>query len=77
MAPRFIRQKATIYDKDLKEIKTCKYNPKDYDGNGDASDPDNTEVPNPGNYYDASQIATSADKNMLSCQVSRPIPTNM
>ena len=54
-------KKATIYDKDLKEIKTCKYNPKDYDGNGDASDPDNTEVPNPGNYYDASQIATSAD----------------
>lgn len=43
--------RATIYDKDLKEIKTCKYNPDDYDG----------DVPNPGNYYDASQIATSAD----------------
>lgn len=54
-------KRATIYDKDLKEIKTCKYNPEDYDGNGDASNPDNTEVPNPGNYYDASQIATSAD----------------
>ena len=23
--------RATIYDKDLKEIKTCKYNPEDYD----------------------------------------------
>ena len=24
--------RATIYDKDLKEIKTCKYNPEDHDG---------------------------------------------
>ena len=47
-------KRATIYDKDLKEIKTCKYNPEDYD-----SDDDN--VPNPGNYYDAMQIATSDD----------------
>ena len=62
---------ATIYDKDLKEIKTCKYNPEDYDGNCDTSDSDDGncdtsdsddgDVPNPGNYYDASQIATSAD----------------
>jgi len=51
-------KRATIYDKDLKEIKTCKYNPEDYEGNGD-SDDDN--VPNPGNYYDAMQIATSDD----------------
>lgn len=53
--------RATIYDKDLKEIKTCKYNPEDYDGNCDTSDSDDGDVPNPGNYYDASQIATSAD----------------
>jgi len=53
--------KATIYDKDLKEIKTCKYNPEDYDGNCDTSDSDDGDVPNPGNYYDVSQIATSAD----------------
>lgn len=52
-------KRATIYDKDLKEIKTCKYNPEDYEGNGD-SDDDN--VPNPGNYYDAMQIATSDDE---------------
>ena len=56
-------KRAIIYDKDLKEIKTCKYNPEDYEGNGD-SDDDN--VPNPGNYYDAMQIATSDDgKNAL------------
>lgn len=53
--------RATIYDKDLKEIKTCKYNPDDYDGNCDTSDSDDGDVPNPGNYYDGSQIATSAD----------------
>ena len=53
--------RATIYDKDLKEIKTCKYNPEDYDGNCDTSDSDDGDVPNPGNYYDVSQIATSAD----------------
>lgn len=53
--------RATIYDKDLKEIKTCKYNPDDYDGNCDTSDSDDGDVPNPGNYYDVSQIATSAD----------------
>lgn len=53
--------RATIYDKDLKEIKTCKYNPEDYDGNCDTSDSDDGDVLNPGNYYDASQIATSAD----------------
>lgn len=69
--------RATIYDKDLKEIKTCKYNPEDYDGNCDTSDSDDGDVPNPGNYYDVSQIATSADGNTLSCQVSHPIPTNM
>ena len=51
-------KRATIYDKDLKEIKTCKYNPEDHEGNGN-SDDDN--VPNPGNYYDAMQIATSDD----------------
>ena len=51
-------KRATIYDKDLKEIKTCKYNPEDYEGNGD---PDDDDVPNPGNYYDAMQIATSDD----------------
>ena len=53
--------RATIYDKDLKEIKTCKYNPDDYDGNYDTSDSAGGDVPNPGNYYDVSQIATSAD----------------
>lgn len=53
--------RATIYDKDLKEIKTCKYNPEDYDGKCDTSDSDDGDVPNPGNYYDVSQIATSAD----------------
>ena len=53
--------RATIYDKDLKEIKTSKYNPEDYDGNCDTSDSDDGDVPNPGNYYDVSQIATSAD----------------
>ena len=53
--------RATIYDKDLKEIKTCKYNPEDYDDNCDTSDSDDGDVPNPGNYYDVSQIATSAD----------------
>lgn len=53
--------RATIYDKDLKEIKTCKYNPEDYDGNCDTSDSDDGDVPNPGNYYDVSQITTSAD----------------
>ena len=53
--------RATIYDKDLKEIKTCKYNPEDYDGNCDTSDSDDGDVLNPGNYYDVSQIATSAD----------------
>ena len=53
--------RATIYDKVLKEIKTCKYNPEDYDGNCDTSDSDDGDVPNPGNYYDVSQIATSAD----------------
>ena len=50
--------RATIYDKDLKEIK---YNPEDHDGNCDTSDSDDGDVPNPGNYYDVSQIATSAD----------------
>ena len=54
-------KKATIYDKDLKEIKTCKYTPEDYEGNGDTSGPDAGDVPNPGNYYDVSQIATSSD----------------
>ncbi len=54
-------KKVTIYDKDLKEIKTCKYNPNEYDGNGDTSGPDAGDVPNPGDYYDASQIATSSD----------------
>ena len=54
-------KKATIYDKDLKEIKTCKYTPEDYKGNGDTSGPDAGDVPNPGNYYDVSQIATSSD----------------
>lgn len=54
-------KKATIYDKDLEEIKTCKYTPEDYEGNGDTSGPDAGDVPNPGNYYDVSQIATSSD----------------
>ena len=57
--------KATIYDKDLKQTGTQKYDP-DEDSDPDsagftAQNSDSNAVPNPGNYYDAAQLCTSDD----------------
>ncbi len=64
--------KATIYDSKLEQIDTQKYTPED-DSDSDSSDTSaqnnagsdddssNSLIPNPGNYYDMSQLYTSDD----------------